>query len=480
MGLHVGYVYTLTNPSIKGFVKIGRTQGDPAKRARHLSTTGVPGRWVVYASILVPNCAVVERAVHHDLAQHRDSRDREFFKISPAEAAKAVQRRADENIQAHPEWNTPVTESAHPQKREPTWLEQQKQTASPPQEQQPHPRPLAEEEVRRQRVIDEARQAQAEQSRLAAARAQEEARRQAVARVQEETRRQVAEREQKEAREQAAVREIEKRLAQADTETREIINSGPIGLVTIAICLGAGVIFSSNPVLAALAVIAVGIFGAWHRHDQKRIAIASRRTLGLPAVEEEITHPPSAGSIQQPPSQTTPTSGCFPLFIAAMAVSFLILIFLPSKPQPTPPYPVASSPPNATQPATQETPPAQAEPEQILYLRKTSEVAKPLSPVVPSTPAEADTPPSKHKNSAPTGALTAPPRRTVPPKQKPVATKPSPPDRKPARRQPKKAQTSPKSPTYDDDFYEPPPPEPWQHRDGVWMHKKDGVWRRQE
>jgi hypothetical protein len=82
-----------------------------------LSNTGVPGRWEVHFSILVPDCAVVERMVHDDLKLYRFYHDREFFRIALHEAQAAIQRRADENIAECPGWPDPQSVKTHADKQ---------------------------------------------------------------------------------------------------------------------------------------------------------------------------------------------------------------------------------------------------------------------------------------------------------------------------------------------------------------------------
>jgi len=45
--MNPGYVYILINPSLPDLIKIGKSVRDPRKRARELSTTGVPAPFQV-------------------------------------------------------------------------------------------------------------------------------------------------------------------------------------------------------------------------------------------------------------------------------------------------------------------------------------------------------------------------------------------------------------------------------------------------
>tara|TARA_R110000824_G_scaffold347748_2_gene534490 strand:- start:274 stop:831 length:558 start_codon:yes stop_codon:yes gene_type:complete len=75
-----GYVYILTNPSMPGLVKIGKTTRDPDGRANELYSTGVPTPFVVDDCKFTPDCDTLERSVHVALSSHRVSQSREFFK----------------------------------------------------------------------------------------------------------------------------------------------------------------------------------------------------------------------------------------------------------------------------------------------------------------------------------------------------------------------------------------------------------------
>jgi hypothetical protein len=89
MGL--GYIYILTNPSIKRMVKIGRTMRPPEERAAELSKhTGLPTAFSVAYHERVSDCDLVENLVHEKLNAFRVSEDREFFKMPLKEAIQIV------------------------------------------------------------------------------------------------------------------------------------------------------------------------------------------------------------------------------------------------------------------------------------------------------------------------------------------------------------------------------------------------------
>ena len=57
-------VYVLTNDSMPGFVKIGRTSGSIEKRMRDLYKTGVPIPFNCFYAVNVKDSDFVERKIH--------------------------------------------------------------------------------------------------------------------------------------------------------------------------------------------------------------------------------------------------------------------------------------------------------------------------------------------------------------------------------------------------------------------------------
>lgn len=93
-GGKTGYVYILVNKAMKGLVKIGMTSGDPKRRARELSTTGLPFPFKVHAALRTEKYAAVEELVHKiltKLTKKRVNEKREFYKIKPDEALEILQ-----------------------------------------------------------------------------------------------------------------------------------------------------------------------------------------------------------------------------------------------------------------------------------------------------------------------------------------------------------------------------------------------------
>lgn len=77
-------VYVLTNPSMPGLVKIGKTtQEEVGLRMKQLYSTGVPVPFECIFACRVPDASVVERALHHAFGQVRVNPTREFFRIEP-------------------------------------------------------------------------------------------------------------------------------------------------------------------------------------------------------------------------------------------------------------------------------------------------------------------------------------------------------------------------------------------------------------
>lgn len=89
-----GYVYVMTNSSIEGQVKIGKTTRDPYERAKELSSaTGVPTPFVVVYYKPFKDCHFAEKMIHQYLEKkgYRISNNREFFNMSIPDAIDVVQ-----------------------------------------------------------------------------------------------------------------------------------------------------------------------------------------------------------------------------------------------------------------------------------------------------------------------------------------------------------------------------------------------------
>ena len=98
MSNQFGYVYVLTNPSMPGLVKVGKTTTTPNQRMSELHSTGVPTPFELECSISIKNCHDAERAAHKVLNYCRESNNREFFRISANQAIEKILEVVDECV----------------------------------------------------------------------------------------------------------------------------------------------------------------------------------------------------------------------------------------------------------------------------------------------------------------------------------------------------------------------------------------------
>lgn len=77
-----GYVYVLSNPSMPGLLKIGRSEADPQIRAAQLYTTGVPEPFRIEFVWYCDDHEAVEKELHESFADNRKP-GREFFEVEP-------------------------------------------------------------------------------------------------------------------------------------------------------------------------------------------------------------------------------------------------------------------------------------------------------------------------------------------------------------------------------------------------------------
>ena len=86
-----GYIYILSNPSMPGILKIGKTERCPEERISELSSvTGIPTEFVLEYKVHVPDCDIAEKKVHEFLRTFRVSNNREFFKIGVDEVKNII------------------------------------------------------------------------------------------------------------------------------------------------------------------------------------------------------------------------------------------------------------------------------------------------------------------------------------------------------------------------------------------------------
>lgn len=88
--MSVGYVYIMSNPAMPGIIKIGRTSVHPTQRASQLFQTGVPLPFNVEEWVFCPDAFMLEAALHMAFEERRVAENREFFRVSVAEAYDAM------------------------------------------------------------------------------------------------------------------------------------------------------------------------------------------------------------------------------------------------------------------------------------------------------------------------------------------------------------------------------------------------------
>ncbi len=93
------YVYVMKNKAIPALVKVGFSD-NPSARAQELKSTGLPGRWQVFARFSVVNKREAEAAAHRALTDYRE--DKEFFKLNPENAAERVAKAVEPWHVEHP------------------------------------------------------------------------------------------------------------------------------------------------------------------------------------------------------------------------------------------------------------------------------------------------------------------------------------------------------------------------------------------
>lgn len=79
-------VYVLTNPAMKGLVKIGVTTDDVDKRIKEFYSSGVPFPFTVEYAAKLDKARDVEKALHDAFEPMRPNKRREFFEIKPGQA----------------------------------------------------------------------------------------------------------------------------------------------------------------------------------------------------------------------------------------------------------------------------------------------------------------------------------------------------------------------------------------------------------
>ncbi len=86
-----GYVYVMTNKSVRGLVKIGKTKHPPHQRAKGLDRAQLPYSYEVRHFVRVPDPHRVEKEVQARLAEFRETRGHEWFRCSIEDAISAIE-----------------------------------------------------------------------------------------------------------------------------------------------------------------------------------------------------------------------------------------------------------------------------------------------------------------------------------------------------------------------------------------------------
>lgn len=84
------YIYILSNRSMPGLIKVGKTTTHPSQRMSELHSTGVPTPFELEFSAMVSSCDYSEKAAHRALANYRVAGNREFFRISVKKAIELL------------------------------------------------------------------------------------------------------------------------------------------------------------------------------------------------------------------------------------------------------------------------------------------------------------------------------------------------------------------------------------------------------
>ncbi|MEK7646841.1 MAG: GIY-YIG nuclease family protein [Patescibacteria group bacterium] len=92
-------IYILTNESMPGYVKIGKTTTHLEQRVRELSaSTSVPLPFTCFYACTVKDATFVEHQLHDAFDESRINPKREFFQIAPERVVAALKLAEIENI----------------------------------------------------------------------------------------------------------------------------------------------------------------------------------------------------------------------------------------------------------------------------------------------------------------------------------------------------------------------------------------------
>ena len=87
-----GFIYILSDPSLPGLLKIGKTSKDPKTRGDELYATGIPTPFKLEYMAFCDDMDTLEIQVHKKLESYRPNKDREFFKVSRMTAINVIQK----------------------------------------------------------------------------------------------------------------------------------------------------------------------------------------------------------------------------------------------------------------------------------------------------------------------------------------------------------------------------------------------------
>ena len=104
---NLAIVYILTNPSMPGLIKIGRTSDLAARIASLSSGSSVPEPFDVAYAAYVEDAPFVERALHAAFSMHRLP-GREFFRIPVSNAVAALSLAEVEQVQLNASDDEPI------------------------------------------------------------------------------------------------------------------------------------------------------------------------------------------------------------------------------------------------------------------------------------------------------------------------------------------------------------------------------------
>lgn len=90
-------VYVLTNEAMPGYIKIGKTT-DLERRMKELDNTSAPLPFECFYACVVKDMGFVEKQLHEAFSHNRVRSNREFFELSPVQAAAALKLVELENV----------------------------------------------------------------------------------------------------------------------------------------------------------------------------------------------------------------------------------------------------------------------------------------------------------------------------------------------------------------------------------------------